>query len=222
MIEIIKTADGSLSLFDSLLDETYHSKHGAIQESSHVFIQNGLAKCVLNSSQIGILEVGFGTGLNALLSLLFNAKQASPKLVYYNTIDPFPLDQMIIDKFAKQFSKENSKLFLELHRAVWNADIHISDNFVLRKEGIGIQDFNLNNDFDLVYYDAFGPEVQPELWEKEALKKSVDALKPNGIWVSYCAKGKVRRMLESFNMHMHRLEGPPGKREMLMGRKLTL
>lgn len=222
MLQIIETADGSLSLFNHHLKETYHSKHGAIQESSHVFIENGFAKYASGSSRINILEVGFGTGLNSFLTCLFNAKKSLFKEVYYVALEPFPVDSEIIDKFASQFSDEDASLFLKFHTADWNANVSISENFVLRKEHVTLQNYQSKNNFDLVYYDAFGPSVESNLWEREALKKTVDVLTPNGIWVSYCAKGSVRRLLQSFNMQMFRLEGPPGKREMLMGKKIQL
>lgn len=226
-VTLFETKDGSSSLLHTELNETYHSTHGALQESIYVFIERGFAE-VLNQSkkQISILEIGFGTGLNALLTLL--EAQRSQVSVTYETLEAYPLPSDTVNKlnYAKLLeAKEGPSvfpLFESLHSASWNEVIHIQPNFCLlkRNEDLLSADFEIEK-FDLVYYDAFAPDKQPHLWELPILEKVVNALKPEGIFVTYSAKGQLRRDLIALGLTVKKLPGPPGKREMIQAIKLV-
>ncbi len=211
---LILTEDGSHSLFLPHLNETYHSRHGAMQESKHVFIENGL-KILKEKDTIHILEVGFGTGLNALLSFDF-AKKNDVK-IHYTTLETSPLPAEIYQSLNYAES-ENQNVFISLHQAEWNTDEPIGSHFTLHKKEIEIQKFSSDKKFDLIFYDAFGPPTQPEMWSLEIFESIVSMMTKEGVFVTYCAKGQVRRDLESCGLKMERLPGPPGKREMLRGR----
>lgn len=220
--QLITTQDGSHSLFVPHLDEHYHSTHGAIQESRHVYIHTGFDACELQ--QINVLEIGFGTGLNAFLTIL--EAESTNKLVHYTSLELYPLD---IDKakqlnYAQQLTdNEKAPLFMALHKAPWNKAVQISASFILHKiETDFSKPNNLNTDacFDVIYFDAFAPEKQPELWSQPIFDKLFCLCNPNAIISTYCAKGVVRRMLQSAGFTVERLPGPPGKREILRGRKI--
>ena len=217
MIQLLPTSDGSTTLYDSNLDETYHSVHGALQESMHVFIENGLRLRLPEQKHIRILEIGFGTGLNALLSL--RETKLDPTLtVDYWSLEPFPISESIYLQLNYTQPDEQAN-FLALHQAEAGKSISINSNFTFRRLEQSIDGFISEQPFDMVFYDAFGPPTQPELWTTETLKYSVDMLSPGGIWVSYCAKGDVRRSLISLGLQAKRLPGPPGKRHMLFAQK---
>jgi tRNA U34 5-methylaminomethyl-2-thiouridine-forming methyltransferase MnmC len=216
-IEIITTSDGSHSLLNTQLNETYHSVHGALQESLHVFIKMGF-DFIINHNQskeeIHILEVGFGTGLNALLTLQ-KAIAGSIK-VYYTSIEAFPLEESIWSKLNYSHSLGLSEYFEKLHHAKWSQWTEIAPQFHLLKEHNTLQQIYLaSSNYDLIYYDAFAPNKQPEMWELPLLKKAVDYLKPSGTFVTYCAKGQLKRDLKSLGMIVETLDGPPGKKEMV-------
>ncbi|MEX1189324.1 MAG: tRNA (5-methylaminomethyl-2-thiouridine)(34)-methyltransferase MnmD [Bacteroidia bacterium] len=221
MIKVIETADGSYSLFSEELQETYHSINGAEQESLHVYIDNGLAKLSQSTEQIKILEIGFGAGLNALLSYEFILKQSPLSSLFYHAIEPYPLEEQVLSEYIKSFSDSRNSVIKEIHQSAWNEAVVLSDQFSIYKDMSQLQQFVPQGQYDLVFFDAFGPEAQPEMWEIEMLAKSVGSLKKNGLWLSYCAKGQVRRDLQSLGLAMERLEGPPGKREMLKGTRLA-
>jgi tRNA U34 5-methylaminomethyl-2-thiouridine-forming methyltransferase MnmC len=216
--ELITTADGSHSLYVTELDETYHSRHGAVQESMHVFIEMGLRFKALTQTKTAILEVGFGTGLNALLT----AKEAigNGHQIDYTTLETFPLNQPLVDQLNYAQSDEKLQLlFRDIHGATWNEAVVINENFRLEKVQQPLQQFRAVNQFDLVYYDAFGPPRQPEMWEQAIFNLLFVMLKPAGILVTYCAKGQVRRNMLAAGFEVERLQGPPGKREMLRATK---
>ena len=221
-VKIIQTKDGSHSLLNEVLNETYHSTHGAIQESAYVFIKNGLDFCVnQNKTQnINIFEVGFGTGLNAFLALKFATENKIK--VNYHSIEAFPIDQQILDQLNYSdlipFS-DGKNLFEEIHKSSWGENIKISEFFSLTKIKQSIQEIILTEFFHLVFFDAFAPAKQPEMWELPVLKKVVGSLKPQGVFVTYCAKGQLKRDLKSLGLTVETLPGPPGKREMVRGRK---
>jgi tRNA U34 5-methylaminomethyl-2-thiouridine-forming methyltransferase MnmC len=224
MLNLIKTVDGSNSLLNTDLDETYHSRHGAIQESLHVFIKSGLKFWLEQnqSSEISILEVGFGTGLNALLALQESFTQ---KIKFrFTTIEAFPVSVEFVNQlnYAKQLSFESSeKFFHDLHAAAWNTEVGISPNFFLKKIQGKIQDLNFENEsFDVVFFDAFAPNKQPEMWEKPILEKIFKAMRNDSVFVTYCAKGQLKRDLKSIGFKVEALPGPPGKREMVRARIL--
>lgn len=219
-IEIKESADGSPTLYDSLLNEHYHSMHGAIQESEYVFIGAGLRAC--HQKDLHVLEIGFGTGLNALLTF-FNAYDTG-KTIYYEACEPYPLPQAFLQQLNYPELLEYARatdVFRAMHEAEWEKDVKISDRFVLCKKKVKAEHSELrHNFFDLIYFDAFCPAVQPELWTKEIFVKIFDATAGNGILVTYSATGQVRRNLAEAGYKVERLPGPPGKREMLRGRKL--
>jgi tRNA U34 5-methylaminomethyl-2-thiouridine-forming methyltransferase MnmC len=221
-IRLYKTEDGSFSLFNEALKETYHSKHGAVNESLHVFIKSGLSEASVKINTIRILEVGFGTGLNALLTADYcyinNVK------VYYTTLEPYPIDQVVYKQlnYSEYCRLPNGlNLFIQLHQAPWEEEISIANNFTFKKSQSGIDQFDLPDDFfDLIYFDAFAPDIQPELWTTKIFEKIYNTTATNGILVTYAAKGQVRRDLQSVGFHVERIPGPKGKREMLRGKKL--
>ncbi len=217
-LKIILTEDGSSSLINLELNETYHSIHGAIQESEHVFIKHGLAFFVRQkvSKEISIFEVGFGTGLNALLALKY--AQENCIKIGYTTIEAFPVDPLLIRElnYPKILAFENSeKYFQQIHSAGWNKEEEIAAYFSVFKINMRIQSAQLlPENFDLVFFDAFAPDKQPEMWELTILQKITEAMKPNGIFVTYSAKGQLKRDLISLGLSVEKLPGPPGKREM--------
>jgi len=212
-IQIIETEDGSKSVYSNILNETYHSKHGAIQESMHVFINSGLLEVACNINQINILEVGFGTGLNSLLTLK-KCDELQLKVDYY-ALEPFPLPKEITSNLDYNIMDDRFGLFHILD----NSNQVINDHFQLFRINKLLEDFINIVRFDLVYYDAFGPPVQPEMWELEVFEKLFLMMNAGGIIVTYCAKGSVRRSMIEAGFTIERLQGPPGKREMLRGTK---
>ncbi|MBT3244585.1 MAG: tRNA (5-methylaminomethyl-2-thiouridine)(34)-methyltransferase MnmD [Bacteroidetes bacterium] len=210
--KLFVTEDGSHSLKVEGLDETYHSKHGAIQESEHVFIQKGLDNFA--GKHIRILELGFGTGLNAFLTYI--ATRNRNLNVLYTTIEKYPLAAEEYEQLNyPALLKQSGDAFLQMHTSGQDKTIEISGAFHFRKIIADCHDLSFKNNFDLVYYDAFGPEVQPDLWEFSTLKLFYNALVQNGQLVTYSAKGQVRRNLKECGFTVERIEGPPGKREML-------
>ena len=218
-IEIKETQDGSHTLYLESIDEHYHSTFGAIQESQHVFIHAGLDLCT--STDIRVLEIGFGTGLNCYLTLL--ASMGSNKTVHYCSVENSPLPVEIWGKlnFSTHFPDADPKLFSSLHQASWNCIVEIQKQFFLHKIEADLLQLNFTDlpTFDLVYFDAFSPGKQPELWDQSVFEKLYIKMKENSILVTYCAKGYVRRTLQSIGFRVERIPGPPGKREMMRARK---
>ena len=217
-IKIILSKDGSHTLYREDIDETYHSKHGAIQEAQHVFIDMGLKEVEKSKKDINILEVGFGTGLNALLTCL-NCKSK----INYIGLEAIPLKNNVLDglNYDTTVIEDNSQeIFKSIHNAPWETQYPITSLFSIQKVEKEIQKYEIAQPIDVVYYDAFGPNSQAEMWDISIFEKIYKAMRSQGIFVTYCAKGQVRRDLESVGFVMERLEGPPGKREMLRGRKL--
>jgi tRNA U34 5-methylaminomethyl-2-thiouridine-forming methyltransferase MnmC len=216
--QIIETSDGSSTIFVNDLDEHYHSTHGAIQEAKHVFLKNGLErKSHLN--EISIFEVGFGTGLNAFLTSI----SSSTTTIKYDSLELFPLNMELIESlnYASLFNIDEQKMFLELHKAEWDNSILITPNFQLKKINQSIFDHNfLINHYDIIYFDAFGPRAQPEMWAINVFEKMYSTLKNGGFLVTYCAKGQVKRDLKAVGFDVVSLPGPPGKREMTQAWKV--
>ena len=213
--KIIKTSDGSTSLYLPDWDENYHSKHGAIQEAYHVFIRHGLDE-FKNGEDVRIVEVGFGTGLNCFITFL-EAQKRKMKINYVG-LEGFPVEQDMIEQLNhfEQLKADEFKAQYELiQRADWNQNTDIDTFFNLIKREQMFEDFEDTNSYDLVYFDAFGARVQPELWTETMFKKMYLAMKSEGILVTYSAKGSVRRAMQSVGFQVERLPGPPGKREML-------
>lgn len=216
------TNDGSCTVKSERFHENYHSKWGAVQESQHVFIKNGLEK--IEKPTVKILEMGFGTGLNALLSLIF-ASQNKQK-IEYTTLELFPIKEDILEQlnytnFLKKTEFEND--FQDLHRLEWEITHKISSFFTFKKfnENLVNYQFSDIDQFDLIFYDAFSPEKQAELWTPEIFKKIYDSTEKNGRLVTYCAKGIVKRALKSVGFTVKAVTGPPGKREMIVAEKLN-
>jgi len=219
---IIKTGDGSHTLFVPELNEHYHSVHGAIQESKHVFINQGFNQVKDIYNPIHILEVGFGTGLNCMLTW-FEALKSKKKIIYH-AIEPFPLAQDVWDQlnYCEFISNKSSgSIFNKLHASEWNVSTAISDNFQLLKSKSQIQDTFLKPDhYHLIYYDAFAPDVQPDMWTEDIFKRLFYSMNQGGVLVTYSAKGSVRRTLETVGYDVERIPGPPGKREMIRAMKV--
>lgn len=220
--KIIITEDGSHSIAIPALNVTYHSIHGAIQESKHVFIEAGLKYVLdrLESEPVWVLEVGFGTGLNALLTTIEVEK--SETSVYYVALEPFPItvEEFCLLNYCEHLNRKDlQEDFRRVHECEWNKGIAFTENVLLQKSGYALQAFEHSAGFDLIYYDAFAPAAQPELWTKEIFQKLFCLLKPNGVLVTYCSKGDVRRAMIAAGFVVKKLPGPPGKREMLRATK---
>ena len=216
--EIIITADGSTTIHLADWNENYHSKHGAIQEANHVFINHGLS-LFYGKNEISILEIGFGTGLNALLTLLY-AKEKKLK-VNYETIEAFPviISEIQNINFPEQLQVERT-LFEKLHQLSWEQTHPVTEYFHLKKRKQYFDSISDSNRFELIYFDAFGPRVQPELWTAAIFKLMHKALKKQGVLVTYSANSNARRALLSVGFQVEKLPGPPGKREMLRATKV--
>ena len=216
--QIITTADGSKTIQIEEWNEQYHSIHGAIQEAQHVFINAGLNFVLnkFNSQNISILEIGFGTGLNAYLTIL-EAKKNTCQVDYVG-VEAYPVSEVEIKELNYTElieSKINSQIFDDLHNCSWEEKHKLSSYFKLTKNQLKFEDLEFNDSFNLIYFDAFGARVQPELWTEEIFQIMYQALKPKGILVTYSAKGSVRRAMQAVGFTVERLPGPPGKREML-------
>ncbi|WP_190809397.1 tRNA (5-methylaminomethyl-2-thiouridine)(34)-methyltransferase MnmD [Flagellimonas sp. S3867] len=215
---IITTGDGSKTIQIEDWDEQYHSKHGAVQEAYHVFIDHGLR--LFKNTRIKILEIGFGTGLNTLITLL--EKENLGLQIYYVGVEAFPVPMEEVDQLdycSRLNVEEHREAFMKMHKTPWEEPIMISEGFYLEKQ---LKDFKLiadTNLFDLIYFDAFGARVQPDLWTEEIFLIMYRALKQNGVLVTYSAKGSVRRAMQAVGFNVERLPGPPGKREMLRATK---
>ena len=216
--EIITTADGSKTIRIKDWDEQYHSKHGAIQESYHVFIKHGLD--LFKKQDLYILEIGFGTGLNALITLL-EATKSNKKITYYG-VEAYPVsaeELAQLNYVSELNAPDYKKHFEHMHSAPWQMEVAISDGFLLNKNQCKFAEIIYNDCIDLIYFDAFGARIQPELWTEDMFKIMFNALKKGGVLVTYAAKGSVRRAMQSVGFKVERLPGPPGKREMLRARK---
>ena len=215
--EIITTKDGSTSLFIPEWNETYHSKHGAIQEAYHVFIKNGLS--IFNGKSVSILEIGFGTGLNAFITSLEADKNNI--VVNYTAVEAFPLTIEEIDamNFASKIDSKKADTFSAIHQLNWEVKNQVSDNFYLTKRKQFFQDVNDKECFDIIYFDAFSYDVQPELWSEAIFTKMHTALKTNGILVTYACRTIIKQTMISAGFRVEKLPGAPGKREMLRAYK---
>jgi tRNA U34 5-methylaminomethyl-2-thiouridine-forming methyltransferase MnmC len=214
--EIILTGDGSHSLLHKELNETYHSFHGAIRESRHVFFENGLFHWWKENEnrEANILEIGFGTGLNALLAL--QASRATQCRINYATLEAFPLSRDVWSKLNYTDFLGDEQLFAELHEFSWNAEHDMLPSFRIGKHYDTLQSIKfLPSSFDVVFFDAFAPSKQPEMWTTEMLEKVTLALRSKGVFVTYCAKGQLKRDLKNLNFIVETLPGPPGKKEMV-------
>lgn len=215
MTKIFETADGSHSIYSEQFGVSYHSKYGAIQETQHVFIDAGLRLKAILQSKIDILDIGFGTGLNALMTCL-EAKRRN-LTVHYTAVEAFPISLEIAQSlnYGEALNDDAvNDVFMKMHEANWGETIQITEHFIFTKLEKKFQDLTFQSAYDIIYFDAFAPSAQPELWQTPVLKIMYDALRPTGVLTTYCAKGEVKRTMKSIGFKIERLPGPPGKREM--------
>ena len=211
--EIIKTLDGSTTIHLEEWNESYHSKHGAIQEAKHVFIKNGLS--LFENNPVSILEIGFGTGLNAFITFLESEKKQQN--VDYVGVEAYPIkaQEVLGMNYVEELEAlEFDNIFEKMHKSEWNEKTELSGTFSLTKRKQFFHEIDDFETFDLIYFDAFGFRVQPELWSEEIFQKMYNSLKPKGVLVTYAARGVVKRNMISVGFTVEKLAGPPGKREM--------
>ncbi len=217
--EIMTTGDGSKTIHMPLWNEQYHSKHGALQEAQHVFIQMGLEfydhTLVPTASALRILEYGFGTGLNAMLTALYK----TDKCIEYTGVEAYPIKVEEVRAMDYGNLLQAPQLYEKIHAIAWEVSQWITPNFQLCKKETTFEKLNDKGAYDLIYFDAFGPRTQPELWSQDIFNAAYQSLNTPGVLVTYCAAGHVRRSLEAAGFIVERLPGPPGKREMLRGVK---
>lgn len=228
--EIIITSDGSSTIYIPEWNEQYHSIHGAIQEAYHVFIKHGLEyfyQTMIESKPMGIhkgisiLEIGFGTGLNAFITLL--ESENSDQTIDYTGVEAYPVSMEEVEQlnYATQLGVEkHDHIFKDLHKNSWEYKHKITPQFLLTKQQKLFTEIEDSSDYHIIFFDAFGARVQPELWTEAIFEKMYHALKINGVLVTYSAKGSVRRAMQNVGFIVERLPGPPGKREMLRGIKV--
>ena len=217
--EIIQTKDGSTSILLPDWNETYHSKFGAIQEAKHVFIKNGLT--LFSGESVYILEIGFGTGLNAFITYL-EAKN-SGQTINYTGVEAYPVseeDALKMNYVSELEANSSEEIFLKMHQANLNEKVELDSKFTLEKQNKKFQEISDEEKYDLIYFDAFGFRVQPELWSLEIFQIMFKALKPNGILVTYACRSSIKNAMKASGFEVEKLNGPPGKREMLRARKL--
>lgn len=214
--EFLKTGDGSLTIHLPEWNEQYHSRHGALAEALHVFINSGFHfVCKKNNKRpVEILEIGFGTGLNALLTYIHAIENSIE--VEYTGIEAFPvtLDEVSQLNYHDLIGQP-IETYMNFHQGEWEVPHRIDEHFVLHRRKTEIEGVDDKEQFDLVYFDAFGPRVQPELWTEDIFNAMYDSLRPGGVLLTYSAKGSVRRAMIASGFTVERLPGPPGKREML-------
>lgn len=211
--EVFLTDDGSHSIRVPQLNVSYHSRHGAIGESDHIFISSGLS-LFLNQQNISVFEMGFGTGLNTLLTFI----AAGNRNIYYETIEQYPIDvkTALTLNYTKVLNRPDLyPVFVKMHEAAWDKLSNISSNFVLHKRIGNVVDVNLTGSYDIVYFDAFDPVVQPELWTVSMFRKLFAVLRPGGMLLTYCSKSIVRKAMQDAGFIVEKIDGPYGKREIV-------
>ncbi|WP_374464604.1 tRNA (5-methylaminomethyl-2-thiouridine)(34)-methyltransferase MnmD [Chryseobacterium sp.] len=221
--EIKTTNDGSKTLFINELNENYHSHHGALQEAEHVFIKNGLN--LINDCEINILELGFGTGLNVLVTINEYLKTDKNHVINYFSLEKYPINESEVKDLAYDELFDNPELkniYQKIHLSDWEKSVEIISGFNLKKiecDFFDLKDIDLP-EINLVYFDCFGARVQPDLWEKPLFELVSDKMAINGLLTTYSSKGSVRRILQELNFQVEKKQGPPGKREMINAVKL--
>ncbi|MCI2228950.1 tRNA (5-methylaminomethyl-2-thiouridine)(34)-methyltransferase MnmD [Polaribacter sp. MSW13] len=216
--EILITSDGSSTIHLPDWDEQYHSKNGSINETYHVFIESGLKQ--VSENKVSILEIGFGTGLNCFITYLEAKKE-----INYVGVEAYPVTAEEVEKMnfiSILKAEKESENFQKMHAVSWEEKHQISKTFSLTKRKQFFEDIEDKDAFNLIYFDAFGARVQPQLWTEEIFQKMFEALKENGVLVTYSAKGSVRRAMQAVGFIVERLPGPPGKREMLRATKKSV
>ncbi|MFQ3341269.1 MAG: tRNA U34 5-methylaminomethyl-2-thiouridine-forming methyltransferase MnmC [Flavobacteriaceae bacterium] len=218
----IITDDGSSTIYIEGLKESYHSKHGAVVESDYIYLKQGLEHWTSKypNKACRILELGYGTGLMAYLTAQFS--ESNQKEIKYTSLEAYPLTSIELNElnYEKYFEKSPVLLFKEFSTLSWEELHKVTPCFSFTKKVVKFEYFSVNDQYDIIFYDAFGSHAQPELWTYDCMKKCYDLIAVQGVWVSYCAKGSVRRDLEEIGFEVSRLPGPPGKREMLRGVKV--
>ena len=217
-ISHVLTEDGSSTLYSARFDQHYHSVHGAIAESMHVFIEAGLYALPIGKETVSVLEMGFGTGLNALLTCL----NKGTRKIFYTGIEAYPIGLEVwseLNYTDSLFVQDASHLLEQLHQSPWNEVVPIAEGFLLNKVRCLLEEFVPERTYDLLYFDAFAPGSQPELWAESVWPRLYEMMNPGGIFVTYSSKGTVRRGLMAAGFEMEKIPGPPGKREMLRGRR---
>ena len=213
--KIIKTNDGSVTIHIEDWDETYHSKHGAIQEAYHVFIKNGLDN-FKDESKVSVLEIGFGTGLNAFITFLEHKKRNLD--IDYVGVEAYPISEEEVHQlnYVNELQAEEFQPTFDLmHEANWEKQIEVDSNFILTKRKQFFQEIKDKEKYNLIYFDAFGFNVQPELWDEVIFKQMYEALLPQGILVTYACRTSIKKAMLSAGFQVEKLPGAPGKREML-------
>jgi tRNA U34 5-methylaminomethyl-2-thiouridine-forming methyltransferase MnmC len=213
------TDDGSLTLRLDEMDETYHSTNGALTEAQYVYIKNGFERTT--KEHLNILEIGFGTGLNTLVTADAFLKQDHIKSVHYHTLEKYPLETEIINQlnYGQRLSPPREAIYSSIHNADWEKKVEILNGFTLHKQKIDLLTESLSGCFDLVYYDAFAPSKQEEMWQKDVIQKVADVMKQGALLSTYCAQGEAKRAFRACGLKIRRLPGPPGKWHMLIGVK---
>lgn len=222
VLKLITTEDGSHSLLREDLDETYHSSHGARGESEHVFIQMGLEflREQKEKSEAKVFEVGLGTGLNAFLAALFGIEKKI--VVDFHSIEPIPIPKEIYSNLNFGYDEDSKSLLNHIHQSEWGSKIKINDHFSLTKYEITLEQLSINEHagtFDAIFFDAFAPSKQPEVWALENIQKCYDLLRPDGILTCYSAQGQFKRDLKAVGFQVDGLPGAMGKREMIRATK---
>ena len=215
-LELVNTNDGSNSLKNLIINDCYHSKYGAINESKHIFINNGLKR--ISKKKIRVLEIGFGTGLNALLTQLYCDKKEQN--IIYHAIDNLPLkkDTYYSLNYCDQL-KIDKNIFLKIHNSLWENEIELSNFFVVKKINCDFTKKLFNEKYDLIYFDAFSPSKQPEMWGLNNFKKLYNCLNRNGVLITYSSKGDVKRIIKEVGFNVFSIAGPTGKREITLACK---
>ena len=216
-LKIIKTSDGSHTIYNSELNETYHSLHGSINESNTVYIQNGLEYYIKKKSRkkINILEVGFGTGLNFLLTNIFFERRKEN--IFYHTIEPYPLPNKVIEKlnYVSEVGEQYKDIFSLSHKLGNDKKNYISENLEFLKSETSLENTILTDKYDIIFYDAFAPSKQPSMWKRINLEKIFSHMKNSSVLVTYCSSGQFKRDLKSIGFKVNVLPGPKGKKEMV-------
>lgn len=217
--EVITTKDGSSTIAIPEMKVMYHSINGALQESRHVYIQAGLQYAITQFSDkpIRVFEMGFGSGLNALLTAIVAHK--GQRQIHYTSVEAFPLTAEEISALNYGKALDSEQLFEQLHHAAWHQAVSIHPYFALQKEHVTLSDFSTSEPFHLIYYDAFAPTAQPEMWTQTVFEKLYSMLLPKGALVTYCSKSDVRRAMQAAGFTVTKLPGPKWKREMLRALK---
>lgn len=220
---LIYTKDGSHSIYIPSFNEHYHSIHGAIQEAEHVYIEAGLKHQLARSpKKLTIMELGLGTGLNLFLTFLFVQKQKVDIPIYYIALEPYAIDWEtagVLNYTQLLNATEFNSVFKKIHCCNFNENVHFSSLFSFIKINTTLQNYVATQKVDLIFYDAFAPRVQPELWNEEAFGKAISFMNEGATLVTYCAKGEVKRTMKKVGLNLYTLQGPIGKREMLRAEK---